>query len=308
MRTLIPFFIIAALYLGTVCWVTGEFDTRAPWRSVYSGTFKSLQYQDKYGRHILTDVTLFLHPLPDGFVEQPTQIWPGIKLMPEGIFAQTDIWLGARNYAAVTRGLRNFFRDPDQRILLKHMSWVEAQPGSKMKVDVYTVEESEEINVIDGYFDITVPSRNVYHVTLDYPEKGADSQGFKEIRIHEETLYDVMIPLHRLPEGVITTPTQIWPGIKLMPEGIFAHVDIQMRDISTHGYEGATAYLKKLVREANNKIILKNLFWKAERSTEFATDFDKVRISCEIYIIKDGKEISVGVHMIEAGYGIYPGC
>ena len=40
-----------------------------------------------------------------------------------------------------------------------------------------------------------------------------------------------------------------------------------------------------------------------------ADGYHKVGIECEIYIMKDGKEINVGEHMIEAGYAKpYDGC
>ena len=109
-----------------------------------------------------------------------------------------------------------------------------------------------------------------------------------------------MIPLHPFPEGFITKPTRVWPAIKLTSEGIYAHADLQITGISTQGYEGATAYLTKLIRAANNQIIIKNMMWQAWWVADGG--FDKVGIECEIYIIKDGKEINVGEHMIEAGY------
>ena len=73
-------------------------------------------------------------------------------------------------------------------------------------------------------------------------------------QIWNQTLKDVMIPLHPFPEGFITKPTRVWPAIKLTSEGIYAHADLQITGISTQGYEGATAYLTKLIRAANNQI------------------------------------------------------
>ena len=67
-------FTIAALCLGTVCWVAGQFDNQRPSESVYSGTFKSLdRVKDQ---STLTDVNLRLHSLPEGFIEEPIEIWP----------------------------------------------------------------------------------------------------------------------------------------------------------------------------------------------------------------------------------------
>lgn len=157
-----------------------------------------------------------------------------------------------------------------------------------MTVDVWTYSAGKEINVIYGDFGVGKLPERVYHATL-----ATDNL------IWNRTLNGVMIPLHLLPEGFITNPTQVWPAIKLTPEGIFAHADLQITRISTQGYEGATAYLTKLIREAKNQIIIKNMMWMC---WWVADGYDKVGIECEIYIIKDGKEINIGEHMIEAGY------
>ena len=73
----------------------------------------------------------------------------------------------------------------------------------------------------------------------------------------------------------------------------------RLQGYQPRGYEGATAYLTKLIREAKNQIIIKNMMWMC---WWVADGYDKVGIECEIYIIKDGKEINIGEHMIEAGY------
>ena len=296
MKKAFQFITTVALCLIPIWWGVGQFDNQAPWESVYPGTFKSLeQVGDQY---TLTDIKLRLHSMPEGFIEEPIEIWPAIKLTPEGISADIDIHLGDRKgyYAAITHGISGFFSDPGQQILLKNMAWGEFtydlstfHDPSVMTVDIWTYREGKEINVIYGEFDVGKLPARVYHVTLS-----------KDNHIWNRTLQDVMIPLHALPEGFVMKPTQVWPAIKLTPEGIYAHADLQITGICTRGYDGATAYLTKLIREAQNQITLKNMMWMAWWVAD--SGFDKVGIECEIYIIKDGKEINVGEHMIEAGY------
>lgn len=289
------FITAAALCLVPICWVAGQFDNQAPWESVYPGTFGSLKRtQDQW---TLTDVNIHLQALPEGFIEEATEIWPAIKLTPEGIFANIDIHLGDwKGYAAITHGISRFFSDPGQPILLKNMAWNEwtydlstFHAPNVMTADVWTYSEGKEINVIYGDFDVGKPPARVYRVMLS-----------KDNQIWNRTLKDVMIPLHTLPEGFVMKPTQVWPAIKLTPEGIYAHADLQITGICTDGYDGATAYLTKLIREAQNRIIIKNMMWMGWWVAD--SRFDKVGIECEIYIIKDGKEINVGKHMIDAGY------
>ena len=289
------FITAAVLCLAPVCWVVGQFDNQSPWESVYSGTFKSLDLAEN--QYTLSDVNLRLHALPAGFIEEPIEIWPAIKLTPEGIFADIDIHLGdGKRYAAITQGIGGFFSDPGQQILLKSMWYSEYQydlailhAPSAMTVDIWAYREGKEINVIYGNFDVGKLPARLYHVTLS-----------KDNQIWNRTLKDVMIQLHALPEGFVMKPTQVWPAVKLTPEGIYAHADLQITGISTQGYEGATAYLTKLIREAQNQITIKNMMWMAWWTAD--NDFDRVGIECEIYIIKDGKEINIGEHMIEAGY------
>ena len=295
MKKIIQFLTITALCVVPVCWVAGQFNNQSPWKSVYPGTFKSLE--QVAGRYTLTDVKLRLHSLPEGFIEEPIEIWPAINLMPEGVYVNIDIHLGdPQGYAAITRGISHFFDDMDRKILLKGMRWSEwsydlgiLHNPSAMKVDIYTRNGHEETKVIYGDFYVGELPADVYHVTLR-----------NDNQIWNQTLKDVMIPLHPFPEGFITKPTRVWPAIKLTSEGIYAHADLQITGISTQGYEGATAYLTKLIRAANNQIIIKNMMWQAWWVAD--SGFDKVGIECEIYIIKDGKEINVGEHMIEAGY------
>ncbi len=289
------FITAAALSLAPVCWVAGQFDNQSPGQSVYPGTFTSLKRTQN--QWTLTGVNIHLQSLPEGFIEETTEIWPAIKLTPEGIFADMDIHLGdSKGYAAITHGLSNFFSDPGQQILLKNMAWGEFtydlgtfHEPSVMTVDIWTYREGKEINVIYGEFDVGKLPARVYHVTLS-----------KDNHIWNRTLQDVMIPLHALPEGFVMKPTQVWPAIKLTPEGIYAHADLQITGICTREYDGATAYLTKLIREAQNQITLKNMMWMCWWVTD--SGYNKVGIECEIYIIKDGKEINVGEHMIEAGY------
>jgi hypothetical protein len=158
-----------------------------------------------------------------------------------------------------------------------------------MTADIWTYSEGKEVNVIYGEFDVGKLPARVYHVTLS-----------KDNHIWNRTLQDVMIQLHALPEGFVLNPTQVWPTIKLTPEGIYAHADLQITGICTQEYDGATAYLTKLIREAQNQIIIKNMMWMGWWVA--VSGHDKVGIECEIYIIKDGKKINVGDHMIEAGY------
>ena len=295
MKKAFRFITTAVLCLIPICWGVGQFDNQFPGQSVYPGTFKSLeQVGDRY---TLTAVKLRLHSVPKGFIEEATEIWPAIRLTPEGIYAKIDVHLGdPRGYAAITRGISHFFEDTDRKILLKGMQWSEwsydlgiFHNPDALKVDIYARNAHEEIKVIYGEFDVGKLPARVYHVTLS-----------KDNHIWNRTLQDVMIPLHTLPEGFVMKPTQIWPAIKLTPEGIYAHADLQITRICTQGYDGATAYLTKLIRDANNQIIIKNMMWQAWWVAD--SGFDKVGIECEIYIIKDGKEINVGEQMIEAGY------
>lgn len=295
MKKAFQFITTAVLCLIPICWGVGQFDNQSPGQSVYPGTFTSLKRTQN--QWTLTGVNIHLQALPEGFIEEATQIWPAIKLTPEGIFADIDIHLGGwKNYAAITHGISRFFSDPGQPILLKNMVWGEFKydlstfhEPNAMTVDIWTYSEGKEINVIYGEFDVGKLPAPVYHVTLS-----------KDNQIWNRTLKDVMIRLHALPEGFVMKPIQVWPAIKLTPEGIYAHADLQITRISTQGYEGATAYLTKLIHEANNRIIIKNMMWMAWWVAD--SGFDKVGIECEIYIIKDGKEINVGEHMIEVGY------
>ena len=295
MKKAFRFITAAVLCLAPVCWVAGQFDNREPWKSVYSGTFNSLkQAQDRW---TLTDVNLPLHALPEGFIKETTEIWPAIKLTPEGIFADINIRLGDwKGYAVITQGISGFFSDPSQPILLKNMAWGEwtydlgiCHEPNAMTADIWTYSEGKEINVIYGDFDVGELPARVYHVTIS-----------QDNQIWNRTLRDVMIQLHALPEGFVMKPTQVWPAIKLTPEGIYAHADLQITGICTDGYDGATTYLTKLIREAQNRIIIKNMMWMGWWVAD--SGFDKVGIECEIYIIKDGKEMNIGEHMIEAGY------
>ena len=295
MKNVFRFITAAILCLAPIYWVAGQFDNQSPRESVYSGTFNNLKRTQN--QWTLTDVNIRLHALPEGFVEESTEIWPAIKLTPEGIFADIDIHLGGwKGYAAITHGISNFFSDPGQPILLKNMAWGEwaydlntfHQPNA-MTADIWTYSDGEKIKVIYGEFNVGELPADVYHVTLS-----------KDNQIWNRTLKDVMIQLHALPEGFVMQPTQVWPAIKLTPEGIYAHADLQITGICTDGYDGATAYLTKLIREAQNQIIIKNMMWMGWWVAD--SGYDKVGIECEIYIIKDGKEINVGEHMIEGGY------
>ena len=143
---------------------------------------------------------------------------------------------------------------------------------------------------VAGQFDSRSPQESVYSGTFNDLKRTED----------QWTLTDVNIRLQALPEGFIKEPMEIWPASKLTPEGIYAHADLQITGICTDGYEGATAYLTKLIREAQNRIIIKNMMWMGWWVAD--SGYDKVGIECEIYIIKDGKEINVGEQMIEAGY------
>lgn len=295
MKKAFQFITTAVLCLIPIYWGVGQFDNQSPEQSIYPGTFTSLKRTQH--QWILAGVSIHLQALPKGFIGEATEIWPAIKLTPEGIFADIDIHLGdSKGYAAITHGISGFFLDPGQPILLKNMAWDEwtydlntFHEPSVMTADIWTYSEGEEINVIYGGFDVGKLPARVYHVTLS-----------KDNHIWNRTLQDVMIPLHALPEGFVMKPTQVWPAIKLMPEGIYAHADLQIAGICTQGYDGATAYLTKLIREAQNQITLKNMMWMAWWVAD--SGFDKVGIECEIYIIKDGKEINVGEHMIEVGY------
>ncbi|MCE2401913.1 hypothetical protein J4G08_13630 [Candidatus Poribacteria bacterium] len=301
MRKFSEIIIIATLCFVTVGSVVGQFNNQRPGESVYIGTFQSLARIEN--RDTLTSVNLSLHSLPDGFIKKPIEIWPSIKLTPKEIVADLDIQLGStEDYAAITRGVGYFFKDANQKILLKKIRWshwsydhfIYQNPFS-MEVDIYTIKENEEIKVINGYFDVGKLSQKVFQVKLENSN-----------RIWNERIHDTMIPLHPLPEDFISKPKYIWPAIQLTPQGIFAQADLRITGISTEGIEGATEYLKKLIREANNQITIKNMIWMAWWD---ADGYDKVGIECEIYIMKDGKEINVGEHMIESGYAKpYDGC
>ncbi len=301
MRRITQIITIASLCFVTICSVVGQFNNQSPNESVYTGTFQHLARIEN--RDTLTGVNLPLHTLPEGFIKKPIEIWPSIKLTPKGIIADLDIQLGSmENYAAITRGIGFFFKNTNQKILLKRIRWSHwsydlmlYQNPFSMEVDIYTIKENEEIKVINGSFDVGKLSQKIFQVKLGTSNK-----------IWNERIYDVMIPMHPLPKDFISEPKHIWPAIKLTPQGIFAQADLQITGISTQGIEGATKYLKKLIREANNQIIIKNMMWMA---WWVANGFHKVGIECEIYILKDGKEINVGEHMIEAGYAKpYDGC
>lgn len=295
MKKAFQFITTAVLCLIPICWGVGQFDNQSPGQSVYPGTFTSLKWAQN--QWTLTGVNIHLHSLPKGFIKEAREIWPAIKLTPEGIFADIDIHLGdSKGYAAITHGISGFFSDPGQPILLKNMAWEEftydlstLHAPYAMTVDIWTYSEGKEINVIYGNFNVGEPPTRIYHVTLS-----------KDNQIWNRTLKNVMIQLHTLPKGFVMKPTQVWPAIKLTPEGIYAHADLQITGICTQGYDNATAYLTKLIREAQNQIIIKNMMWMGWWVAD--SGYDKVGIECEIYIIKDGKEINVGEHMIEAGY------
>jgi hypothetical protein len=295
MKKAFRFITTAVLCLIPICWGVGQFDNQFPGQSVYPGTFTSLKRTQN--QWTLTGVNIHLQALPEGFIEEATEIWPAIKLTPEGIFANIDIHLGdSKGYAAITHGISGFFSDPGQPILLKNMAWDEFtydlstfHAPYAMTVDIWTYSKGEEINVIYGGFDVGKLPARVYHVRLS-----------KDNHIWNRTLQDVIIPLHTLPEGLVMKPTQVWPAIKLTAEGIYAHADLQITGICTQGYDGATAYLTKLIREAQNRIIIKNMMWMGWWVAD--NGYDKVGIECEVYIIKDDKEINVGEQMIEAGY------
>ena len=295
MKKAFQFITTAVLCLIPICWGVGQFDNQSPGQSVYPGTFTSLKWAQN--QWTLTGVNIHLQSLPESFIEEATEIWPAIKLTPEGIFAHIDIHLGdSKDYAAITHGISDFFSDPGQPILLKNMAWEEftydlstLHAPYAMTADIWTYSEGEEINVIYGEFNVGELPARVYHVTLS-----------KDNQIWNRTLQDVMIQLHALPEGFVMKPTQVWPAIKLTPEGIYAHADLQITGICTQGYDNATACLTKLIREAQNQIIIKNMMWMDWWVAD--SGYNKVGIECEIYIIKDGKEISVGDQMIEAGY------
>ena len=301
MRSISQTITVVSLCFVMVCSVVGQFNNQRPSESIYPGTFQSLARVQN--RDTLTGVNLPLHTLPADFIKKPIEIWPSIKLTPKGIVADLDIQLGGmKDYAAITRGVGFFFKDANQKILLKAMRWSQwsydfaiYQNPFSMEVDIYTIKENEEIKVINGSFDVGKLSQKDLEVKL------GDSN-----RIWNERIYDVMIPLHPLPENFISEPKYIWPAIKLTSQGIFAQTDLQITGISTQGIEGATEYLKKLIREANDQIIVKNMMWMV---WWVADGYHKVGIECDIFIIKDGKEINVGEHMIESGYAKpYDGC
>ena len=301
MRRISQIITITALCFVTVCFAVGQFNNQRLSESVYSGTFQSLARIEN--RDTLTGVNLPLHSLPDGFIKKPIEIWPSIKLTPKGIVADLDIQLGStEDYTAITHGVGYFFKDTNQKILLKNMHWRQwsydlsiYHNSDIMEVDIYTLNENEEIKVINGSFYVGKLSQKGFQTTLGPTN-----------RIWNERIYDVMIPLHPLPEDFIAEPKHVWPAIKLTSQGIFAQADLRITGISTQRIEGATKYLKKLMSEANNQIIIKNMMWMA---WWVADGYHKVGIECEIHIIKDGKEINVGEHMIESGYAKpYDGC